>query len=47
MAASKYKLDNLVAIVDKNNIQLDGRVSDIMPLDNLENRISDFGWHYI
>lgn len=47
MAAAKYNLDNLVAIVDKNNIQLDGRVSDIMLLDNLENRISDFGWHVV
>ncbi|WP_195986685.1 transketolase [Clostridium sp. D53t1_180928_C8] len=47
MAAAKYKLDNLVAIIDKNNIQLDGRVSEIMPLDNLESRVTDFGWHVV
>ncbi|WP_195953996.1 transketolase [Clostridium saudiense] len=47
MSASKYKLDNLVAIVDKNNIQLDGRVSEIMPEENLANRITDFGWHVV
>ncbi|MGH4137825.1 transketolase [Clostridium sp.] len=35
MSASKYKLDNLVAIVDRNHLQNDGCVCDIMPTNNL------------
>lgn len=35
MSASKYSLDNLVAIVDRNHLQNDGRVCDIMPTNNL------------
>ena len=47
MAANKYKLDNLVAIIDNNKIQLDGRVSEIMPNDNLKERIANFGWNVV
>ena len=35
MAATKYKLDNLIAIIDFNKLQLDGKIEDIMPLEPL------------
>lgn len=44
MTASKYKLDNLVAIVDKNGIQSAGMTVDIMPLDDLREKYEAFGW---
>lgn len=44
-AASKYKLDNLVAIVDKNGLQNDGFTKDVMPVDPLDERFRAFGWH--
>ena len=34
MFAAKYKLNNLVGIIDRNNIQIDGYTEDIMPLDD-------------
>ena len=36
MFAGKYKLHNLTAIIDRNNIQIDGYTEDIMPLENLK-----------
>jgi len=42
---SHMKLDNLVVIVDKNGLQLDGFTSDIMEMDNLEERWSAFGFN--
>lgn len=42
--ASKYKLDNLCAILDRNNIQIDGYTEDIMPLDSLKAKYEAFGW---
>lgn len=47
MSASKFKLDNLVAIVDNNGIQLDGRTSEIMPIENLSETIKGFGWNVL
>ncbi|MBY7026799.1 MULTISPECIES: transketolase [Clostridium] len=47
MASAKFKLDNLVAIVDKNGIQLDGRTSEIMDVDPLADRWKSFGWNVI
>lgn len=44
MCAAKYDLDNLVAIVDKNNLQNDGYTKDIMPLGNLVEKWRSFGW---
>jgi len=44
MLASKYKLDNLIVIVDWNGIQNDGYVDDIMPLGNLVEKWRAFGW---
>lgn len=45
MFASKYKLHNLIAIVDRNNIQIDGNTEDIMPLEDLHGKWESFGWH--
>jgi transketolase len=47
MAASKYKLDNLIAIVDNNGVQLDGTVEQIMPMGSLKDKWSSFGWQVI
>ena len=45
MAAAKYKLQNLTAILDYNDVQLDGFVHDIMPLEPLVEKWRSFGWH--
>ncbi|MFA6184673.1 MAG: transketolase [Candidatus Shapirobacteria bacterium] len=42
--AKKYKLGNLINIVDFNQFQIDGSVSEIMPLDNLAAKYIQFGW---
>lgn len=45
MFAAKYKLSHLTAIVDRNNIQIDGNTEDIMPLEDLKAKWEAFGWH--
>jgi transketolase len=45
MAAANFKLDNLVAIVDINNMQADGRVSDVMGIEPVTEKWKAFGWH--
>lgn len=47
MFAGFNRLDNLVAIVDYNQIQLDGFVKDILDLDPLAEKWRSFGWHVI
>jgi transketolase len=47
MFAAKYKLDNLTAIMDLNNIQIDGYTEDVMPLENLRAKYEAFGWYVI
>jgi len=47
MFAAKYKLHNLTAIVDYNNIQIEGYVENIMPLANLSDKWRSFNWHVI
>ncbi len=47
MAGPFHKLDNVVAIVDNNRIQLDGFVKDIMAEDPLPDKWRSFGWHTI
>lgn len=42
--ANKYKLGNLINIVDCNQMQIDGPVDKIMPLDNLASKYVQFGW---
>ncbi len=45
MLAGKEKLQNVVAIVDRNNIQIDGFTEDIMPLNPLAEKWRAFNWH--
>ena len=47
LLASKFKLGNLVAIMDRNNIQIDGFTEDVLPLEPLEDKYRAFGWHVI
>ncbi|OHB19534.1 MAG: transketolase [Parcubacteria group bacterium RIFCSPHIGHO2_01_FULL_56_18] len=47
MFAAKYRLTNLVAIMDRNNIQIDGNTEDIMPLEPLADKYKAFNWHVI
>ena len=44
MFAKKYKLGNLINIVDYNGMQIDGSTQDIMPLNNLAAKYVQFGW---
>ncbi len=45
MLASKEKLGNLICIIDRNNIQIDGFTEDIMPLESLFHKFESFGFH--
>ncbi len=47
MLAGKEKLRNLIAIVDRNNIQIDGYTEDIMPLNELTKKWESFNWHVV
>ncbi len=47
MFAGKYKLHNLIGIIDRNNIQIDGTTEDVMPLENLKGKWESFGWHVV
>ncbi len=45
MFAAKYKLNNLIQIIDRNRIQIEGTVEEIMPLGNLIGRYKSFNWN--
>jgi len=47
MAANKYHLDNLCAIVDVNGLQIDGATKDVMPTEPLDEKFRSFGAHVI
>ncbi len=47
MFAGKYRLTNLTAIMDRNNIQIDGDTEDVMPLEPLADKYRAFNWHVI
>ncbi len=47
MLAAKYKLHNIIAITDRNNIQIDGPTESVMPLEDLKGKWESFGWHVI
>ncbi len=47
MVANKHKLDNLIVILDKNGVQLDGYTHDIMPMGNIREKVASFGWNVI
>ena len=47
MLAPKYRLNNLTWIIDRNNIQIDGYTEDVMPLENLKDKLEAFNWFTI
>ena len=47
MAAAHYRLDNLTAIWDCNQMQIDGRTNDVMSLGDLEAKLRSFGYHVV
>lgn len=47
MFAGKNKLSQLIAFVDRNNIQIDGSTEDVMPLEDLKGKWESFGWHVV
>lgn len=47
MSGAHFKLDNLVGIIDKNRMQIDGATVDIMNIDPLDKKWEAFGWHVI
>jgi transketolase len=47
MLGAKYKVSNLTALVDRNNIQIDGPTEVVMPLEDLKAKWEAFGWHVI
>ena len=47
MSAAKFKADNLCAIIDYNQLQLDGHNNDVMPINSLKDKISSFNWYVI
>jgi transketolase len=47
MLAGKNKLNNLIAIVDRNNIQIEGITEDVMPLEPLHSKWKAFNWNVI
>ncbi|MFA9455361.1 transketolase [Halalkalibacter sp. AB-rgal2] len=47
MAAAQYNLDNLVAIIDRNRLQITGGTEDVMAIDPLDEKWRSFGWHVV
>lgn len=47
MEAGNFKLDNLVSIVDKNRLQIDGWVKDVQDIDPLREKFESFKWNVI
>ena len=47
MAANCYHLDNLVAIIDRNRLQISGNTEDVMPLDSIPERWTALGWEVV
>ncbi len=47
MFAGANKLSNLTAVIDRNNIQINGMTEDVMPLESLRAKYEAFGWHVL
>ncbi|MCB2220728.1 MAG: transketolase [Bacteroidetes bacterium] len=47
MSAAHYKLDNLIAIIDRNGVQIDGKTKDVMDMDPLQDKWESFGWRVL
>lgn len=47
MFAGNKKLNNITWIIDRNNIQIEGNTEDIMPLENLRDKLESFNWYVV
>lgn len=47
MLAAHYKLDNLVAVIDNNGLQIDGRITEVCSPEPIPDKFLAFGWHVI
>ncbi len=47
MSASHYKLDNLVLLLDRNRLQIDGRTEEVMGINPVGDKYRAFGWHVV
>ncbi|MEA1872830.1 MAG: transketolase [Bacteroidota bacterium] len=47
MSAAHYKLNNLIAIIDRNYLQIDGKTEDVMQIEPLQSKWESFGWNVI
>jgi len=47
MAGGHYKLDNLCGIVDRNRLQIDGWVKEVMNVESIAEKYAAFGWHVL
>jgi transketolase len=47
MFAAANKLGNLIGVIDRNNIQINGRTEDVMPIEPFADKWRAFGWHVI
>ena len=47
MFAGANKLSNVTAVIDRNNIQINGMTEQVMPLENLRAKYEAFGWHVL
>ena len=47
MSAAHYKLDNLIAFVDNNGLQIDGNIDDVLSPNPIDAKFAAFGWHVL
>lgn len=47
MAAAHYKLNNLIAIIDNNGLQIDGKNEEVMNIEPLNKKFESFGWNVV
>jgi len=47
MLAPKHGVHNIIGIIDRNNIQIDGPTESVVPLEDLRDKWEAFGWHVI
>jgi len=47
MSASHYKLNNLIAFLDHNHLQIDGNITEVMSPEPIVDKVRAFGWNVI
>ncbi len=47
MSAAHYKLDNLIAFLDNNGLQIDGNIDDVLSPNPIDAKFAAFGWHVL